>query len=141
MKQSENEKELRRLLGEVRLRAAALPEGKARAVNNFCDKISVLYRRHSVVAPGFDEGETAEQIEKRYIAKRAIFDAMTQGRHISLKDSREFRVSEMHTQMHCIARDLETNPDWVLRSKWVKCGTAGARCKEYWLERTEALTN
>ena len=37
--------------------------------------------------------QTSRQIADRYIAKKAIFEAMLQGRKISLLDSVEFEVS------------------------------------------------
>lgn len=133
----EKERQLRRLLNEVRLCAAGLPDGKRLAVNNYCDKISSIYRKQARKAPLWEDGETASQVIKRDCARKAILSAMMAGRHISLKDSAEFQVSQMHTQMHCISKIVEKMEGWQLCSEWIQCGTAGARCKEYWMERVE----
>lgn len=132
-----NEKRLRSLLQEVRLIAGTIDTKHGRQIVNYCDKIGVAFRRR-VAEPAFSEGESTSQVEKRYVARKAILSALLSGRRISLLDSAEFQVSQMHTQMHLIAtKDLLELPDYVLRSEWVPCGTAGARCKEYWLEKLE----
>ena len=77
----------------------------------------------------------SKQIADRYIAKKAIFEAMTKGRKVSFLDSREFEVSEFHTQICGIRQDIEDkNLPWVLKDKWITFGKHGKRCKEYWLE-------
>lgn len=77
----------------------------------------------------------SNQIKDRYIAKKAIFNAMKDGRHISLLDSREFEVSQMHTQITFIRNEIrEKNLPYVLRDEWIPFGTHGKRCKSYWLE-------
>jgi len=132
------EKRLRSLLQEVRLIAGTIDTKHGRQIVNYCDKIGVAFRRRRVAEPAFSEGESASQVEKRYVARKAILSALLSGRRISLLDSAEFQVSQMHTQMHLIAtKDLLELPNYVLRSEWVPCGIAGARCKEYWLEKTE----
>ena len=79
--------------------------------------------------------QTQRQIADRYIAKKAIFEAMMNGRKISFLDSAEFEVSEMHTQMHCIRQDIEDKKlPWVLKDEWMEFGKHGKRCKRYWLE-------
>lgn len=122
--------------------AAHLPKGEARRLNNYADKMAVAIRRYerrratnSITAPDPEDLSTSRQIADRYIAKQAIFNALTGGRHISLLHAREFKVSEMHTQIHCIRRDIEDkNLPYELHWKWIKVGLAGKRCKEYWLE-------
>lgn len=77
--------------------------------------------------------QTHKQIVDRYNAKKAIFQAMTEGRRISLYDSLEFQVSEMHTQMCCIRQDInKKNLPWVMRDRWIS--PQGKKVKEYWLE-------
>lgn len=79
--------------------------------------------------------QTNKQIADRYIAKKAIFDAMMNGRKISFLDSAEFEVSEMHTQMHCIRQDIEDKKLPVeLKDEWMEFGKHGKKCKRYWLE-------
>lgn len=125
-----------------RIAAASLPEGVARRISNHLNKAVVVSRRYertgkALAAPVAEDDPnfTSQQIADRYIAKKAIFDALTKGRRISFLDSREFNVSEMHTQMHCIRQDIEDkNLPYTLHSRWIGCGLAGKRCKEYWLE-------
>lgn len=79
--------------------------------------------------------QTREQIKARYIAKQAIFNAMMNGRHISLLDSVEFMVSEMHTQICTIRQDIEKkNLPVSMKSQWFERN--GKRMKEYWIEKT-----
>lgn len=81
--------------------------------------------------------QTHKQIVDRYNGKKAIFNAMVQGRHISLENSMEFAISQMHSQMCYIRKDIEDkNLPYVLRSKWIASGKFGKRIKEYWLEKT-----
>ena len=82
---------------------------------------------------------TQKQIADRYIAKKAIFEAMVKGRRISFLDSAEFEVSEMHTQMHCIRQDIaDKNLPYVLKDEWMEFGKHGKRCKRYWIENTQS---
>lgn len=79
---------------------------------------------------------TSRQIADRYIAKKAVFDAMCNGRRISFLDSREFEVSEMHTTIHFIRREIEDKKlPFELKDRWITFGKHNKRCKEYWLER------
>lgn len=79
--------------------------------------------------------QTQKQIADRYIAKKAIFEAMMNGRKISLFDSVEFEVSQMHTMMCFIRRDIANkNLPVVLKDEWMEFGTHGKKCKRYWLE-------
>lgn len=135
--------ELMKAIDAVRREAAsALPRGEARRLNNYADQMAVAIRRYerrrshnSITSPTAEDLSTSRQIADRYIAKKAIFAALMQGRRISLLNSKEFKVSEMHTQMHCIRTDIEDKALPVeLNSRWIECGTAGKRCKEYWLE-------
>ena len=82
-----------------------------------------------------EDHQTQRQIADRYIAKKAIFEAMLQGRKISLLDSVEFEVSQMHTQISSIRKDIEDkNLPWVLKDEWMEFGNHGKKCKRYWLE-------
>ena len=138
--------ELMKAIDAVRREAAsALPRGEARRLNNYADQMAVAVRRYerrrshnSITSPTAEDLSTSRQIADRYIAKKAIFDAMMQGRRISLLNSKEFKVSEMHTQMHCIKRDIaDRNIPYIVHDRWIPCGTAGKRCKEYWLTAKE----
>lgn len=80
------------------------------------------------------------QIVDRYSAQKAIFAALRKGRRISLLDSHEFNVSEMHTQICCIRKNIrEKNMPYELKSEWIFVGEGKRRIKEYWLEATRTL--
>lgn len=80
--------------------------------------------------------QTQRQIADRYIAKKAIFEAMLGGRKISLLDSVEFEVSQMHTQISSIRKDIEDkNLPYALKDEWMEFGNHGKKCKRYWLEQ------
>ena len=135
-----------RTLALLRAEANRLPDGQRNRMLNYIDKLKGTVRRASS-HPAFEvtlDEQTHDQIADRYIAKQAIFDAMIRGRRITLKDSREFKCSEMHTQIHCIRQDIKDKRlPWELCSRWVDVNLAGKRCKEYWLEpiETEETTN
>lgn len=125
--------------------ASSLPKGEARKMFNDIDRITARLHRYerrdvsnSITGSTPEDMSTYEQIRDRYIAKQAIFAAMVAGRHISMLNSHEFKVSEMHTQMHCIKRDIaDRNLPYIVHDRWIPCGTAGKRCKEYWLTAKE----
>ena len=84
---------------------------------------------------------THKQIADRYIAKLEVFKALTQGRHISFLDSAEFNVSEMHTTICMIRKDLtKKNLPYEMRDTWMTFGNQGKRCKVYWFEEKEDLS-
>lgn len=79
--------------------------------------------------------QTHKQIVDRYNAKKAVFEAMMNGRKISLLDSMEFEVSEMHTTIHYIRKEIEEkNFPYILKDEWIEFGRHGKKCKRYWLE-------
>ena len=124
---------IRKVLMEIKTLTSDLPPGKRNQISNRCDKISSTIRKMKVM--NTEDHQTQRQIADRYIAKKAIFDAMMNGRKISFLDSAEFEVSEMHTQMHCIRQDIEDKKlPYVLKDEWMAFGKHGKRCKRYWLE-------
>ena len=65
-----------------------------------------------------EDNFTSQQIADRYNAKKAIFEAMTQGRKVSFLDSREFEVSEMHTIICKIRKDIDSKSlPWELKDQ------------------------
>ena len=87
-----------------------------------------------------EDNFTSQQIADMYNAKKAIFEAMTQGRKISFLDSREFEVSEFHTTICKIRKDIDSKSlPWELKDQWISFGRHGKRCKEYWLEKRVGL--
>ena len=123
-----------KVLAEIKDLSRDLPQGKRNQISNRCDKISSTIKKMKVMNTA-ETKQTHKQIADRYIAKKAIFDAMMNGRRISFLDSAEFEVSEMHTQMHCIRQDIEDkNLPVVLKDEWMEFGKHGKKCKRYWLE-------
>ena len=85
--------------------------------------------------------QTHQQIVDRYNAKKAIFTAMTNGRHISLLDSMEFQVSQMHTTICNIRKDIDQkNLPYVLMDRWITTRN-DKKIKEYWLEARPVQPN
>lgn len=81
-------------------------------------------------------GQTSQQIADRYIAKQAIFNALKSGREISMLDSQEFEVSQMHTQITNIRAEIrDKNLPYILKDRWITFGQHGKRCKAYTLEQ------
>lgn len=123
-----------RLTREIRDLARDLPQGKGHQIMNRCSKISLTIRK--IKDMNTEDNFTSQQIADRYIAKQAIFEAMTQGRKVSFLDSMEFEVSEFHTTICKIRQDIENKSlPWELKDQWMSFGKHGKRCKQYWLER------
>lgn len=84
-------------------------------------------------------GQTSRQISDRYNAKQAVFNALKNGREISLLDSMEFELSQMHTTITYIRKDIrEKNLPYILKDRWITFGKHGKRCKAYRLEEAPA---
>ena len=123
-----------RLAREIQEIAKGLAPGKRHQIQNRCSRISVLTRKTKDM--NTEDNFTSQRIADRYNAKKAIFEAMTQGRKVSFLDSREFEVSEMHTIICKIRKDIDSKSlPWELKDQWISFGRHGKRCKEYWLER------
>lgn len=123
-----------RLTREIQDLAKDLPPGKGHQIFNRCSKINVIIKKTKDM--NIEDNFTSQQIADRYNAKKAVFEAMCQGRKLSFLDSREFEVSEFHTTICQIRKDIDSkNLPWDLKDRWITFGKHGKRCKEYWLER------
>ena len=123
-----------RLAREIQEIAKGLAPGKRHQIQNRCSKISVITRKTKDM--NTEDNFTSQQIADRYNAKKAIFEAMTKGRKVSFLDSREFEVSEFHTTICKIRKDIDSKSlPWELKDQWISFGRHGKRCKEYWLEK------
>ena len=71
-------------------------------------------------------------MKKTYIATRAIYAALLNGRHLSQMDTREFMVADMRTIVSHLRKDFEGTH--ILHTKWIRTPVRNARIKEYWLE-------
>ena len=122
-----------RMTREIHDLARDLPPGKRHQIMNRCSKINLLIRKSKDMT---EDNFTSQQIADRYNAKKAIFEAMTKGRKVSFLDSREFEVSEFHTTICKIRKDIDSKSlPWELKDQWISFGRHGKRCKEYWLEK------
>lgn len=70
---------------------------------------------------------------EKYNAKKAILNALMDGRHLSQMDSREFKVTDMRTPISHLKPHYQQTHD--LKTKWIITPVRGARIKEYWLEQ------
>ena len=123
-----------RLTREIQALAKDLPPGKGHQIANRCSKINVIIKKIKVM--NTEDNFTPQQIADGYNAKKAVFEAMCQGRKVSCLDSREFEVSEFHTTICKIRQDIDSKSlPWDLKDRWITFGKHGKRCKEYWLER------
>lgn len=69
-----------------------------------------------------------------------VLNAMIAGRHISLVDSEEFELSQMHTAICKIRKMILHNSlPYVMRDRWITIGENKEQCKEYWLEEKESI--
>lgn len=72
---------------------------------------------------------------RTFNTRKAVMQALQEGRRLSLKDAEEFRTSQMHTQFTIVRKEVEQkNLPFVLASEW--CTDAnGIRFKVYWFEQ------
>lgn len=127
-----------RLAREIQEISKGLAPGKRHQIMNRCSRINVLTRKTKDMDT--EDNFTSQQIADRYNAKKAVFEAMLQGRKVSFLDSREFEVSEFHTTICKIRKDIDSKSlPWELKDRWISFGKYGKRCKEYWLEWREDL--
>mgnify|MGYP003510090012 CR=1 FL=1 len=80
--------------------------------------------------------EKVMNAQQKYIARQAIFEAMTGGRKLSQMDCREFEIEDMgtpvsHMKDRFAAAGYQLNSQWILTPK-------GRRIKEYWLTRVQS---
>lgn len=127
---------LYRIMREIQEIAKGLPPGKKHPIFNRCNKAIMIINKKSKRTMSTEDNFTHQQIADRYNAKKAIFEAMTQGRKVSFLDSREFEVSEFHTTICKIRKDIDSKSlPWELKDQWISFGRDGKRCKEYWLKK------
>lgn len=139
------EKRIQEELDGIRKIAELLPPGKRNAVLNKCSAISGYARKAQAMVDApvgclfprethAGDINTNEDIAARYNAKKAIFEAMTRGRKVSLENEAEFRTREMHTQICVIRKEIEAkNLPWILCDEEVRPDPARRGYKRYWL--------
>lgn len=70
--------------------------------------------------------------EQKYIAKKAILEALLNGRHLSQMDCREFQIEDMRTPISHLKNHFQDTHE--LRTEWIVTPVRKARIKSYWLE-------
>lgn len=123
------------LLQEVSEVCRNLPPGKQHQIENRISKIKVITKK-AFRNMNTEDNFTAQQIADRYNAKKIVFEAMTHGRKVSFLDSIEFGLSEFHTTICRIRKDIDSKDlPYILKDRWMTFGSHGKRCKQYWLEK------
>jgi hypothetical protein len=77
--------------------------------------------------------------KEKYNARRAILNALINGRHLSQMDCREFQVEDMRTPVSHLRPNFKDTHD--LKFKWITTPVRGRRIKEYWLEAKQNYNN
>ena len=70
--------------------------------------------------------------KQKYIAKRAIFNALMSGRKLSQLDCEEFQVEDMRTPISHMRKLYEDTH--YLRYEWITTPVRRSHIKLYWLE-------
>ena len=117
------ERMLRAELNGIKEQIRTAPSGTRNKIDNRCRKITLIFKKM----------EKIMNAQQKYIARQAIFEAMTGGRKLSQMDCREFEVEDMRTPMSHM-RDRFEAAGFTLNSQWIQT-PKGRRIKEYWLER------
>lgn len=141
------DKRIDEAIRDIRGALGSLPAGERLYIENKLNRISSQVKkgiRRGAYVPA-EEPETAtgyaptsQQIADRYEAKKAVFEAMLAGRKINFRDSQEFKVSEMHTTICNIRKDIATkNLPYILCDEVFHFGPKNKVAKNYWLIRKE----
>ena len=69
---------------------------------------------------------------EKYNARKAILNALLDGRHLSQMDCREFKVADIRTPISHLKPHYQRTHE--LKTKWIITPVRGARIKEYWLQ-------
>ena len=77
--------------------------------------------------------------EQKYIAKKAILEALLNGRHLSQMDCREFQIEDMRTPVCHLKPRFEATHE--LKTEWIRTPVRNARIKQYWLEPKQESNN
>lgn len=68
----------------------------------------------------------------KYNARKAILNALLEGRHLSQMDCHEFQIEDMRTPISHLKPHYQNTHD--LKTAWITTPVRRARIKEYWLE-------
>ena len=76
---------------------------------------------------------------QKYIAKKAILQALLNGRRLSQMDCREFQIEDMRTPVCHLKPRFEATHE--LKTEWIRTPVRNARIKQYWLEPKQESNN
>ena len=84
------------------------------------------------------DARTNDDIAAQMRAKKAVFAALMAGRRVDLTMAAEFHVSQMHTAIAQIRRDISSkHPDLILCDEWLRPDDGRRPYKQYWLVQKE----
>lgn len=84
------------------------------------------------------DARTNEDIAAQMRAKKAVFAALMAGRRVDLTMAAEFQVSQMHTAIAQIRRDIyRKDLPYVLCDEWLRKDDGSRPYKQYWLVQKE----
>lgn len=137
------DKRIDEAIREIRGVITNFPAGERLYIERKLDKISTQVkrgiRRGAIVPAEAPEHAatyvpTSQQIADRYNARKAVFEAMLGGRKINFRDGQEFHVSQMHTTICNIRKDIERRGlPYILCDEVFHFGPKNKTAKNYWL--------
>lgn len=84
------------------------------------------------------DARTNDDIAAQMRAKKAVFAALMAGRRVDLTMAAEFHVSQMHTAIAQIRRDISSKHlDLILCDEWFRPDDGRRPYKQYWLVQKE----
>ena len=84
------------------------------------------------------DARTNDDIAAQMRAKKAVFAALMAGRRVDLTMAAEFKVSQMHTAIAQIRRDISSKHlDLILCDEWLRPDDGRRPYKQYWLAQKE----
>lgn len=84
------------------------------------------------------DARTTDDITAQMRAKKAVFAALMAGRRVDLTMAAEFQVSQMHTAIAQIRRDIKRkHPELILCDEWLRPSNGFRPYKQYWLVQKE----
>ena len=84
------------------------------------------------------DARTNDDIAAQMRAKKAVFAALMAGRRVDLTMAAEFKVSQMHTAIAQIRRDISSKHlDLILCDEWLRPDDGRRPYKQYWLVQKE----
>lgn len=136
-------------LSVIRRQADFLPDGRKRIVLNNCAKLALYAAKagkqlqtaltrvpHSARSDARDVRDFAKITNSR----DAVWEALLQGRELSLHDAEEFQTSQMHTQFTFIRKRIaKRGLPYILCDEWVPPGEGKCRYKKYWIQQKSGI--